>query len=103
MLPGAAFLLLLIGACLFIPTFVIAIVMLRSVTRAFVLSATFTMGALAGALVAMLGSTLIERADPREITELLQTIFLASGAVAGGVLALFLLGRLSKTPPWRRN
>jgi hypothetical protein len=28
-------------------------------------------------------------------------LFLASGAVAGGALAVFLLGRASKYPPWR--
>jgi hypothetical protein len=98
--PAAA--LLLIGACLFVPTFVVALVMLRSTVRAFVLSATFTMGALAGALLALAGVSLIARGHSPDVIGVLQAVFVAAGSVGGAVLAVFLLGRLSKFPPWRR-
>jgi len=94
---------LILGSSLFLPTFVIAILMLHSVARAFVLSAAFTMGALAGAIGAwLLGSLAIGRLHEAQITEALAVVFVAAGAVAGGVLAVYGLGKLSKYPPWKR-
>jgi hypothetical protein len=94
---------MLIIGVVFVPTFVIAIVMLHSAVRAFVLSATFTMGALTGALVATFGAGLIfNRAQPEWMSATILMIYMAAVAIAGGILAVYLLGKLSKYPPWRR-
>ncbi|HEU5134398.1 MAG TPA: hypothetical protein VFU13_04565 [Steroidobacteraceae bacterium] len=78
--------------------------MLRSPWRAFVLSATFSMGAFLGGLGAFaLAMSIVARRHSSSVTDLLVTLFAAAGAVAGGVIAVYLLGRLSKYPPWRRN
>jgi len=88
---------LLLTGVVFVPTFVIAIVMLHSVVRAFVLSATFTMGAFAGVLLAMFGAGLVvNRAQPEWLSGTLVVAYIAAAAIAGGVLAVFVLGKLAK-------
>jgi hypothetical protein len=87
----------------FVPVFIAALVMLRSVTRAFVLSATFTAGAFAGFVgFGFLGGQLIEThtTDPGSTTLLIA--FATAGAVGVGVLAVYILGKLVSYPPWRR-
>jgi hypothetical protein len=99
----AAFTLFLITGGVFVPTFIVALVMLRAPLRAFTLSATFTIGAFAGILLSLLGTGLIHnRAQPEWISTTLLVFYLTAAGVAGGVLAVFLLGKLSKQPPWRR-
>lgn len=94
---------LLLGACLFVPAFVIALAMLRSAQRAFLLSASFSLGAVAGGLAAFaLAAWLVERRHSGDVTDTLMMVFGVAGAVAGGAIAVYLLGRLSKYPPWRR-
>jgi hypothetical protein len=94
--------LLLFGACVFIPMFVIALAMLSSVRRAFLLSASFTIGGLTGLFIGLLCFFLIGRQHSPDMISLFQTLVLAAGAMGGGVLAVFLLGKLSKYPPWKR-
>jgi hypothetical protein len=93
---------LVIGAWVFVPVFVIALVMLGSALRAFVLSASFTIGGVAGLFVGLLCFALIGRQHSPDMVSLFQTLVLAAGAMGGGVLAVFLLGKLSKYPPWKR-
>ena len=87
----------------FIPVFIAAWVVLRSGWRALVLAAMFTAGALAGfvggGLVGYSLMTTDSAGPPPGISVLLFSI---AGAVAGGVLAVWLLGRFSKYPPWKR-
>jgi hypothetical protein len=100
----SAFALLVMAGSLFVPAFAVALAMVRSVRRAFVLSATFSVGALAGGLGALaLGSAVIARRHSSEVTEMLVLLFAAAGAAAGGTLAVYLLGRVSKNPPWHRS
>jgi hypothetical protein len=93
----------MVAGCLFVPTFVIALAMLRSARRAFVLAASFSMGALAGGIAAwLLAGWVVARRHGVTVTDTLLMIFAAAGAAAGGVIAVYLLGKLSKYPPWRR-
>jgi hypothetical protein len=90
-------------ACLFVPTFVVAFVMLRSAARASALAATFSTGAFTGALVALLVSrSVVQQRHDILVTDTLSAVFITAGAVAGGVLAVYALGKLSRQPPWRR-
>jgi sugar phosphate permease len=95
--------LLLLGTVVFVPAFIIAMAMLGSAARAFVLSATFTVDGMAGFFATMLVSGLVldtHVSDPRSLTWMFA--FASAGAVGCAVLAVFLLGRLSRYPPWRR-
>ena len=88
----------------FLPVFIIALFMLRSVKRAFVLSATFTAGAFAGFVgFGFLGAKLIELHVMEPGSAALVIAFATAGAVGAGVLAVYFLGRFAKYPPWRRQ
>ena len=93
-----------LAVCVFVPVFVIAVGMLRSAGRALVLSLTFTAGAAVGYLAALAGGRSLMRsslgAPPADYVFML---FAAAAAIAGGVLAVWLLGRFSKLPPWRKS
>jgi hypothetical protein len=100
----SAYVLAMLLGIVFIPLFVIALVMMRSATRAFVLAATFTAGAMMGFFLGvLLGSWLME-VHPQESGSLLLLLaFASASAVAGGAIATWMLGKLSGNPPWRRN
>jgi len=88
----------------FVPTFIAGVFILRSLARAFVLSAGFTLGAFAGfAGSGFLGAWLMRSRsmDPDSTTVLI--CFATAGAIGGAILALYLLGRFAKNPPWRRG
>jgi hypothetical protein len=100
----SAMTLAVMSACLFVPIFVVALAMRLPALRALALSGTFTLGAVAGAIFATwLGKLLLGRAHDASINDLYGVLFLAAGAAAGGVIAVWLLARLSKSPPWRRD
>jgi hypothetical protein len=88
----------------FIPLFVIALWMLQSATRAFVLAATFTGGAMLGFFLGVLAGNWLMDTHPHENASLLLLLtFASASAVAGGAIAVWLLGKLSGIPPWRRD
>ena len=93
-----------LAAWIFIPVFIVAVVMLRSAGRALVLALTFTIGAAAGYLAALAGGRGLMRsqmgAPPADV---MLVIFISAAAIVGGILAVFILGRFSKTSPWRRS
>jgi hypothetical protein len=95
---------LMLAAVVFLPAFGVAMVMLRSVTRAFVLSAVFTIGALPGGFLAFAIPTVLHGDVPRgEVHGATPLgLYIGAAAIGGGLLAVYLLGRLSKYPPWRR-
>jgi hypothetical protein len=100
----SAMTLAVMSACLFVPIFVVALAMRLPPLRALAVSGTFTLGALAGAIVAVwLGGMLLGRANDAVINDLYGVLFLAAGAAAGGVLAVWLLAKLSNSAPWRRD
>ena len=100
----SAMTLAVLSACLFLPIFVVALAMRLPALRALALSGTFTLGAVVGAILATwLGGPLLGRAHDAVVNDLIGVIFLAAGAAAGGVLAVWLLAKLSNSAPWRRD
>ena len=94
----------ILAVWVFVPVFVIAVLMLRSAGRALALALTFTAGAAIGYLAALAGGRDLMRdsmgappADP------LYVLFAAAAALCGGLLAVFMLGRFTRTSPWRRS
>jgi hypothetical protein len=87
----------------FTPVFVAAWVFLRSPWRAFALAATFTAGAFAGFVgCGFLGYSLMNSDTTGRPSETSLLLFSTAGAIAGGVLAVWVLNRFSKYPPWKR-
>jgi hypothetical protein len=87
----------------FVPVFIAAVVILRSVSRAFLLAATFTAGAFAGFVgCGLLGDWLMRSPITGPGSTASLVAFATAGAVGGGMLAVYLLGRFSRYPPWRR-
>src|SRR5687768_1087457 len=100
----SAMTLAVMSACLFVPIFVVALAMRLPPLRALAVSGTFTLGALVGAVAAVwLGGLLLGRAHDAAINDLYGVLFLAAGAAAGGVLAVWLLAKLGDSAPWRRD
>jgi hypothetical protein len=94
----------IIAGFVFVPVFIVALVMLRAPARALLLSFTFTGGALLGfAACAVLGYQLIRPYTSAESTTYWFVTFATAGAIGGAVLAVHVLGRFSKHPPWRRQ
>jgi uncharacterized membrane-anchored protein len=90
----AAFVYCLVAACVFVPIFVIALAMLKSARRAFVIAAIFAMGSVFGFFVA--GSTAdmaLGHAVGSDFRNALGVAFATGGAVAGGVLAVWAFAR----------
>jgi hypothetical protein len=93
----------MVAAGVFVPVFVIALILLKQVSRAFVIAAVFATGATAGFLLAALaGHWAVGRAIATEIREAMLVAFATAGAVAGGVLAVWALEKNNKEAPWRR-
>lgn len=94
---------MMLGGAFFVPLFVIALAMLRSPTRAFVLAATFTIGATTGYFLSFLAAPELMELHMQEIrSHVYLFAFAGAGAVAGGVIAIFLLSKVSAKPPWQR-
>lgn len=100
----SAYVLAMLLGVVFVPLFVIALALLRSPSRAFVLAATFTLGAMLGFFFGvLLGSWLLDT-HPQDSSSLaLLTTFASASAVAGGAVAVWLLARFTDHPPWRRH
>jgi hypothetical protein len=93
---------IVVGAA-FLPVFIVALFMMHSVGRAFVLSAAFTAGALAGFVGCGVASGWLLQTRTMEFGSTALLIgFATAGAIGGGILAVYILGRFSKYPPWRR-
>ena len=92
------------SACLFVPIFVVALAMRLPALRALALAGVFTLGAVVGGFLASwLAVPLLGRMHERHVNDLYDVLFLAAGGAAGGVLAVWILGRLSNSTPWRRD
>jgi hypothetical protein len=100
----SAMTLLVLSACVFVPIFAVALFMGLRAMRAFALSGVFTFGAVVGAMASgPLAKLVLGRNHPQDIRELYATFFLAAAAAAGGVIAVWLLGKFSSKPPWSRD
>jgi hypothetical protein len=94
---------MLLGAVVFVPLLVIALVRFASPAIAFAVSAAFSIGAMAG----FFGSWLIAwQLIPRHLNEawngVLLFLFVSAGAIGGAALALGLLRRIGGNRNWRR-
>ena len=95
---------LIVAALVFVPMFIIAIGILREPMRAFVLSSWFSIGATFGGFMALaLARLVLTHRHSEDINSMLTALFVVAGAAAFGVLAVFVLNKNSRNPPWRRN
>jgi hypothetical protein len=92
----------MICGLVFIPVLIAAWVMLRSAGRAFALAVVFSAGALTAFLACgLLGSQVLDVHGANYDLALIG--FATAGAIGGGALAIFVFGKLSRQPPWRRD
>ena len=86
--------LFLVAACVFVPVFGIALAMLRSTRRAFSIASVFALGSVLGFWIAAAFVGLaVGHASSPEFRDAFGSAFVTGGAVAGGVLAVWALGR----------
>jgi uncharacterized membrane-anchored protein len=96
MLVVSALSLLLVAACVFVPVFGIALVMLKSPRRAFSNASMFALGSVAGFwLAGTVAGLAVGHAVGSEFRNAFGIAFVTGGAVAGGVLAVWALNRKS--------
>src|SRR4051812_34696502 len=93
---------LLVGTVLFWPTLIIAMAVLRSPMRAFVLAGTFTFGAILGSLFSLMAADPLIGRQAGDVRTYYVFLFVSLGAIAGGLVAVFLLGKLAGYSLWRR-
>jgi hypothetical protein len=94
MIVVSALSLLLVAACVFVPVFGIALVMLKSARRAFSNASVFALGSVAGFWIAgSVAGLVIGHAIGSEFRDAFGIAFVTGGAVAGGVLAVWALNR----------
>jgi uncharacterized SAM-binding protein YcdF (DUF218 family) len=94
---------LMIASILFVLSFVVSAVMLRSFRRALSLSLAFTGGAIAGLLAAaVLAAGFMFTLQVRFPTPA-NLALAVLGSVGGGIIAVLMLNKASKYPPWRRS
>ena len=93
---------ILVGAVVFWPTFIIAMAVLRAPGRAFVLAGTFTMGSMLGSLLSLYAAIPLIGRSWGDSETYYTFAFAALGAIAGGVLAVHFLGKLAGRSLWRR-
>ena len=93
----------ILAVCVFVPVMIASYVMLRSARRALRLSLVFTAGAAAGFMGTLwLGWALMRYRLGEPTPDVLYLVLVSAGALAGGVLAVLVLGKVSKSSPWRR-
>jgi hypothetical protein len=94
----------LVALGIFVPIFIIALVMLKSPLRALSVAAVFALGSTAGFILAsMLTQWAVGHAIGAEWRGAFIVAFTLGGTVAGGVLAVSAIDRGSANPPWRRQ
>jgi hypothetical protein len=93
---------LLVGVVVFWPTLVIAIATLRSPSRAFALAGAFTLGSMTGAWLSLIAASPLFMERLGDTRTWLIFAFATLGAIAGGVIAVHLVGRIAGRSLWRR-
>ena len=100
----SSFTVLVVAACVFLPIFAIAWIMLRSLGAAVAVGAVFALGATVGfMLAAAAGPWAVGHEMDSGLREALVIAFATAGACAGGVLATWATFRNRGMPPWRRK
>ena len=83
--------------CVFVPLFIVAVVMMKSVRRAFSVAAVFAAGSTLGYVLAAAGSEwAVGRGVSHETRDAMRVAFSAAGAAAGGAVALWAFIRRSR-------
>jgi ABC-type cobalamin transport system permease subunit len=99
----SAFSLFLVAACVFVPMFIIALIMVKSALRAVSVAALFAMGSVLGFVAAAaLARWAVGHGVGNDIHEIMTVAFAVGGAVAGGVIAVWILERNNPHRPSRR-
>jgi hypothetical protein len=76
--------------CVFVPLFIVALVMMKSVRRAFSVAAVFAAGSTLGYVLAGAASQwAVGREVAQETRQAMMIAFSAAGAAAGGAIALW--------------
>jgi hypothetical protein len=84
----------------FVPLFVIGLIMLKSLPRAFVLAIVFAVGATVGFVLAALGANVaVGHAVGDQARQAMLVAFTSAGAAAGGAIAVWILLKNRSTPP----
>jgi hypothetical protein len=94
---------ILVAAVIFWPTLIIGMAVLRSPSRAFVLAGSFTIGSMIGAVLSLYAAAPLFRHRSGDPQTYLTFTFAALGAIAGGLIAVQLLGKLAGRSLWRRE
>jgi hypothetical protein len=96
---------LYLGAAVFVPLLVIAIVRFASVAIAFAVAATFSIGAMVGFFLSMMLAPVVFQHEDRlhAWNSIPLFIFVSAGAIGGAALALWILRRIAGDRPWRRR
>ena len=94
---------ILTGAVVFWPALIIAMAVLRAPMRAFVLAGAFTLGAMLGSFFSLMAAEPVLGRHSGDAETLYTFAFCSLGAIAGGVLAVYLLGKLAGESLWRRQ
>jgi hypothetical protein len=93
---------ILTGAVVFWPTLIIAMAVLRSPSRAFVLAGAFTGGAVICSFFCLMAAEPLIGRQLGDARSWFVFAFCSLGAIGGGLLAVFLLSRLAGESLWRR-
>jgi hypothetical protein len=93
----------LVGMLVFVPTLLIAMTLLKSPRRAFVLAATFSIGGMIGLLLGLVSGNPLIRPHGEESGLPYLALFAGLAGIAGGLLAVYVLGRLAGQSLWRRE
>jgi hypothetical protein len=93
---------LLVAVVVFWPTLIIAMAVLRSPTRAFVLAGTFTLGAVIGSVLSLMAAIPLIPREVGDARTYYVFAFVALGAIGGGLITVSLLGKLAGYSLWRR-
>src|SRR5262245_3206802 len=83
--------------CVFVPLFLVALVVMRAARRAFSVAAVFAAGATLGYVLTLMASQwAVGRGVGKETRDVMKIAFAAAGAVAGGAIALWTYLRRSR-------
>ena len=84
----------LLGVVVFVPLFVVGLIMLKSLSRAFSLAIVFAMGSVAGfVLAALCANWAVGHGIESDTREAMMVAFCSAGAAAGGAIAVWALVR----------
>jgi hypothetical protein len=94
----------ILGAAVFVPLLVIALVRFATVPIAFAVAAAFSAGAMAGFFLSLvIVSLLIPAHSGTDMNMALTFLFASAGAIGGAAIALALLRKFVSDDFWRRR